>query len=89
MSSPFYQLTGGRIVYYEEPGRTVADAETRALQAATPLDVTATAFPPEGVPALGAPALVGLAGLLAGLGLRTARRWSLGRRDAPEWRAAP
>jgi hypothetical protein len=70
----FNRLTGKRIVYYEEPGQTAADAASRALQAATPLAVTASAFPSSGVPALGPPALLGLAGLLAGLGARSVRR---------------
>jgi hypothetical protein len=74
----FNTLTGTRIVYYEEPGQTVGDASARALQAVTPLDVTASAFPPAGVPALGPPALLGLAGLLGGLGFRAARRRSHG-----------
>jgi hypothetical protein len=68
---PFNNATGWRNVYYEEPGRTVADAATRALQAATPLDVTASAFPSSSeVPVLSPPALLCLAGLLLGIGVR-------------------
>jgi len=68
-SVPFNKFTGGRNVYYEEPDRTVGDAATRALQAATPLDVTASAFPfSNDVPALPPPALLCLAGLLVALG---------------------
>ena len=68
---PFNHATGWRNVYYEEPGRTVADAATRALQAATPLDVTASAFPSSNeAPVLSPPALLCLAGLLLGIGVR-------------------
>jgi hypothetical protein len=68
---PFNRFTGSRNVYYEEPDRTVGEAATRALQAATPLDVTASAFPfTNEVPALPPPALLCLAGLLVGLGAR-------------------
>jgi hypothetical protein len=81
ISPPFNRLTATRIVYYEEPGQTVADAATHALQAATPLDVTATAFPHSlGVPVLSPPALLCLAGLVAGLGIRALRRQSLAHR---------
>jgi hypothetical protein len=70
-SVPFNNFTGSRNVYYEEPYRTVGDAATRALQATTPLDVTASAFPSSSeVPALPPSALLCLAGLLFGLGLR-------------------
>ena len=73
MLAPFGRLTATRIVYYEEPGRTAADAQTRALQAATPLDVTASAFPqPRRVPALSPPALLCLAVLVVGIGVRAA-----------------
>jgi hypothetical protein len=63
---------------YEEPGPTVADAATRALQAATPLDVTATAFPHSLVPVLSPPALLCLAGLMASLGVRALHRRARG-----------
>jgi hypothetical protein len=72
----FNTLTATRIVYYEEPDRTAGDAASRALQAATPLGVTASAFPSAGVPALGPLALLGLSGLLAGLGALAVRRRS-------------
>jgi hypothetical protein len=70
------RLTGGRIVYYDEPYKTVEDAGSRALQALTPLEVTASAFPPTGqeVPVLVPSALLGLAGLLVGFGIRAVRR---------------
>jgi hypothetical protein len=72
----FNRFTGGRIVYYDEPYRTVQDAGSRTLQALTPLEVSASAFPPTGqeVPLLVPSALLGLAGLLVGSGIRALRR---------------
>jgi hypothetical protein len=72
----FDRFTGGRIVYYDEPYRTVQDAGSRTLQALTPLEVSASAFPPTGqeVPLLVPSALLGLAGLLIGSGIRALRR---------------
>jgi hypothetical protein len=75
MLGAFNYLTGGRIVYYEEPNKTVQDAEDRALQAATPLDVTVTAFPNlEWVPALPPWGLAILAALLPATALGALRR---------------
>ena len=74
-SVPFNVLTGARIVYYEEPHRTAADAATRALQAASPLAVTVSGFPfVNQVPAIPPPALLGLAGVLIGLAVQQRRR---------------
>jgi hypothetical protein len=75
MVAGFASLTGSRIIYYDEPDQTVQDAAARSLQALTPLEVTATAFPYlVETPSLSPPALLLLAGLLAaagaGVGLR-------------------
>jgi hypothetical protein len=67
-------LTGRRIVYYEEPFKTTADAATRAAQVATRLVVTASAYSDVMVPALPGSGLVVLGALLAGLGARAGRR---------------
>jgi hypothetical protein len=86
MASPLYHLTGIRINYYDEPGRTVADAESRALQALTPLDVDVSLFPDaDGVPAVSPPGLLCLAGLVGALGIRALARE---RRCRPEGTAS-
>jgi len=79
INPPFNQLAGTRIVYYEPPGASVADAEARAAQALTPLAVTVGPFPAAPLPALAPPGLLGLAGLLLGTALAALHSRAAGR----------
>lgn len=45
-SQPHYQLSARRVVYYENPGQTVAMAELRSAQSQSPLTFSAVAYPP-------------------------------------------
>jgi hypothetical protein len=67
ITPPFNHLTGTRIVYYDPPGASVTDAETRAAQALTPLVVTVGPFAAAPVPSIAPAGLLGLAALLLGV----------------------
>jgi len=72
--TPFNQLAGTRIVYYDPPGATVPDAEARTAQALTPLVITVGPVSGAPVPALAPTGLLGLAALLLGIGAAALRR---------------
>ena len=44
LSDPVYHLRSDRVIYYEGPDKTVADAETRHGQATTPLEIKIRPF---------------------------------------------
>jgi hypothetical protein len=61
-------FSGVSSIYYEEPGKTTADAQERFDQASTPIEVFPSAFQPVVVPGLSPLGALGLAGSLSALG---------------------